>query len=89
MFAISADAPANARVTREETGVRYPLLTDANLKLATDIGIAYQNPGKPALPVPSIFVVAKGGRIVYEHVDPDFSVRLDNDIILAMARTVK
>ena len=85
LFAVSPDEPAAARETRAETGVGFPLLTDRDLKLAAGLGVAFQNPGGQPLPVPSVFLVAKGGTIAYQHVDPDFRVRLDNGIILAMA----
>ena len=55
------------------------------MKLAAALGIAFQTPDGPPLPVPSVFLIAKGGTIAYQHVDPDFRVRLDNGIILAMA----
>ena len=88
LFAVSPDEPAAARETRAETGVGFPLLSDRDLKLAAGLGIAYRNPDRPPLPVPSVFVVAKGGTIAYQHVDPDFRVRLDNGIILAMAASL-
>ena len=85
LFAVSPDEPAAARETRAETGVGFPLLSDRDLKLASALGIAYRNPDKAPLPVPSVFLVAKGGTIAYQHVDPDFRVRLDNGVVLAMA----
>ena len=85
LFAVSPDEPAAAKETRAETGVGFPLLSDRNLKLAAALGIAYRNPDKPPLPVPSVFLIAKGGTIAYQHVDPNFRVRLDNGIILGMA----
>ena len=85
LFAVSPDEPAAARETRAETGVGFPLLTDLGLKLAAGLGIAFQTPDRPPLPVPSVFLVAKDGTIAYQHVDPNFRVRLDNGIILAMA----
>ena len=85
LFAVSPDEPSAAMATRAETGVGFPLLSGRDLKLASGLGIAYRNPDRPPLPVPSVFIVAKGGKIAYQHVDPDFRVRIDNDIILAMA----
>ena len=85
LFAVSPDEPAAAVATRTETGVGFPLLSDPDLELAAGLGIAYRNPDRPPLPVPSVFLVAKGGTIAYQHVDPDFRVRLDHGIILAMA----
>lgn len=88
LFAVSPDEPAAAGETRAETGIGFPLLSDRDLKLASALGIAFQTPDRPPLPVPSVFLVAKGGAIAYQHVDPDFRVRLDNGIILAMAASL-
>ena len=88
LFALSPDEPAAAKETRAETGVGFPLLSDRGLELAAGLGIAFRNPDGPPLPVPSVFLVAKGGTVAYQHVDPDFRVRLDNGIILAMAASL-
>ncbi len=37
------------------------------------------------LPVPSVFLVSEQGRIVFEHVDPNYKVRVDPDVLLAAA----
>ena len=37
------------------------------------------------LPVPSVFLVSEQGRIVFEHVDPSYKVRVDPDVLLAAA----
>ena len=38
------------------------------------------------LPVPSVFLVAKGGDILWVYSNPDYKVRPDNDAVLAAAR---
>lgn len=38
------------------------------------------------LPVPSVFVVAQGGEILWVYSNPDYKVRPDNDAVLAAAR---
>ena len=38
------------------------------------------------LPVPSVFLVAPGGRILWGYSNPDYKVRPENDRVLAAAR---
>ena len=38
------------------------------------------------LPVPSVFLVGKSGRIEFQYVNPDYKVRLDPDVLLAAAK---
>jgi len=40
------------------------------------------------LPVPSVFIVGKDGRIGFTYVNPDYKVRLDADVLLAAAKAV-
>jgi peroxiredoxin len=40
------------------------------------------------LPVPSVFIVGRDGRIGFTYVNPDYKVRLDADVMLAAARAV-
>lgn len=41
---------------------------------------------RPTLPVPSVFLIGADRRIAFQHVDPDYKVRLDADALLAAAR---
>lgn len=38
------------------------------------------------LPVPSVFVIDRTGKIVYVHADPDFKVRMKGEEVLAVAK---
>ncbi len=40
------------------------------------------------LPVPSVFIVGKDGKIGFTYVNPDYKVRLDADVMLAAAKAV-
>lgn len=42
--------------------------------------------GHGLLPVPSVFLVASGGRILWVYSNPDYKVRPDNASVLAAAR---
>jgi len=41
------------------------------------------------LPVPSVFLVEKGGRILWVYSNPDYKVRPDNDTLLDAARAAR
>jgi peroxiredoxin len=38
------------------------------------------------LPVPAVFVVGTNGRVLFEYVNPDYSVRLKPELLLAVVR---
>jgi peroxiredoxin len=40
------------------------------------------------LPVPSVFIVGKDGKIGFTYVNPDYKVRIDPDVLLAAAKAV-
>ncbi len=41
------------------------------------------------LPVPSVFLVEKGGRILWVYSNPDYTVRPENERLLKAARAVR
>ena len=65
------------------------LLADPGLALMRQMGIAFHSPGKEPLPAPSIYITGKGGKILFQHVDPDYRVRLHSEVILAAARALQ
>jgi len=40
------------------------------------------------LPVPAVFIV-KGGEVQYQHIDPNYSKRLDPNLLLSLLKSVK
>ena len=65
LAAISVDPPdASARLARElELG--YPLLSDADLHVAIDYGVAMQGED---IAVPAVFIVLPDRRVFWKHV---------------------
>ncbi len=41
------------------------------------------------LPVPSVFIIMKDGTIKFEYINPDYAVRIDTDVVLQAARSIK
>ena len=65
---------------------------DATLKTLAQHGIdleAASGEKHHELPAPAVFVVATDGRIQFEYVNPDYSVRVHPDLLLAAARVFR
>jgi len=103
IIAISPDAPENLKVTGEKDKINYLLLSDSNGKLAQAMGIAFQAPEnyKPIiskgsdgvnssfLPVPSVFIVNLDKEIEFEYISPDYKHRISNQLLVAVAQSLK
>ncbi len=65
---------------------------DATRKMLTQNGIdleAASGEKHHELPVPAVFLVATNSVIQFEYVNPDYSVRVHPDLLLAAARVFK
>lgn len=104
LIAISTDAPAGLTQLATKEKLSYTLLSDANLNLSRQLGIAFKAPkaywemlprttgGKDTdllLPVPSVFILDKTGVIHFEYINPDFKQRLNPDLLKAVAASIK
>lgn len=85
LLAIAPDAPEDLHKTARRHDLSFPLLSDGDLAAARSFGIAFAS-GKTGLPVPAVFVVGMDGQIRFQHVDPNYRVRLDDAVLLAAAR---
>lgn len=99
LIAVSTDKPENLQKTITKDKLAYTLLSDADLALAKQMGIAYVAPqqydkiitegsgGKNTdklLPVPSVFILNKKGEIRFEYIEPDFKKRISKDLLRAV-----
>ncbi len=98
LVAISPDIPANLKVTSEKNELNYQLYSDEKGEFITKAGIAFQAPGNYKgmllkksdgqndgfLPVPSVFVVDRSGKILFEHINPDYKTRLSANLLLSV-----
>ncbi|SFW83015.1 Peroxiredoxin [Chitinophaga sancti] len=104
IIAISTDSPENLNITAVKHKLRYTLLSDADLNIAKQFGIAFQAPegylkmlaqstgGKDVeqlLPVPSVFIIDTKGIIQFEYINPDFKQRISPDLLQAVASALK
>jgi peroxiredoxin len=103
IIAISTDSPDNLKVSATKNKLDYTLLSDADLTVSKQFGLAYKAPvaydkilpassgGKNAdklLPVPSVFIISKKGNIRFEYINVDFKQRINPDLLKAVAQAV-
>ena len=105
VLAVSPDSPEELNKTKEKGELGYSLLSDADMNLAQALGVAYKidektverykgygielEKSKFQLPTPAVFVVDEDGVIQFSFVNPNYKVRLNKDILLAVLKTVK
>jgi peroxiredoxin len=69
-----------------DLGLTYPLLADPDLRAIRAFGIEHVGKG---IALPSTFVLASDGRIVYRHVGKSPADRPDLEAIVAAVRKAK
>lgn len=104
IIAISTDSPENLNTTSIKHKLDYTLLSDADLAIARQFGIAFKAPevylktlaqstaGKDVeelLLVPSVFIIDKTGIIQFEYINPDFKQRISPDLLQAVALALR
>jgi peroxiredoxin len=104
IIAISTDSPENLNKSIDKHQLSYTLLSDADLSISKQFGIAFKAPaaysktlaegsaGKNVdklLPVPSVFILDKGGIIQFEYINPDFKQRISPKLLQAVAAALK
>ena len=103
VIAVSTDKPENLKQSADKGKLSYTLLSDADLFLAKQVGIAYTAPqayhkmlietsgGKnkaELLPIPSVFILDKKGEIHFEYIQPDFKKRISPELLKAAAMAI-
>ena len=62
------------------------MVGDEGLVLTRRFGIVFQAPDRDPLPVPAVFMIDGSGTIALHYVHPDYKIRLDPELLLAVAR---
>ncbi|MGH2624348.1 MAG: peroxiredoxin-like family protein, partial [Sphingobacterium sp.] len=103
LLAISTDSPDGLIQSVSENQLEYTVLSDANLAVSKKFGLAYKAPkaywemlpknsggmnSDLLLPVPSVFILDKAGKIQYEYINPDFKQRLSPELLKVVATTI-
>lgn len=104
IIAISTDSPDNLNKSMDKQHLSYTLLSDADLAISKEFGIAFKAPaaysstlaqgsaGKNVdklLPVPSVFILDKSGIIQFEYINPDFKQRISPTLLQSVAAALK
>lgn len=103
LLAVSTDKPDGLMASVQKENLTYTLLSDADVSLAKKFGIAFKAPksywdllpkssgGKNKdllLPVPSVFILDRKGKINFEYINPDFTQRLKPQLLKVVAETI-
>lgn len=104
IVAVSPDEPEQLNITADKKDVKYTLLSDGDGSLTRAMGIAFKAPDKKwksnqlqkysggkntgFLPVPSVFVVDKKGKILFEYIAPNYAHRMSADLLLAVLKSL-
>lgn len=105
VLAISQDDVASINETKEEKDLDYSVVSDPEMEFAQKMGVAYKMDDKTIerykgygidlkgsgyqLPAPAVFVVDKEGVIQFTYVNPNYSVRLNPEVLLAVLKNVE
>jgi peroxiredoxin len=103
IIAISPDAAKSLEASKSKEKLNYTLLSDSENSFSKAFGIAFEAPKKyekyllkgsdnvnsNVIPVPSVFIIDKDGTILFEYIAPDYKHRLSNELLLAVAKTLK
>lgn len=102
IIAVSPESPENITASSEKSKLGYSLLSDADGNFISKLGIAFKAPDRYSerllansdglntgfLPVPSVFVVDKEGKIVFEYISPDYKTRISSKLLLAVLESL-
>lgn len=103
ILAVSTDSPDNLKQTGTKQKLTYTLLSDADLSVSKQFGIAFKSPknydkflpetsgGKNVdmlLPVPSVFILNKKGNIRFEYINPNITQRMSPALLKAAAASL-
>lgn len=104
IVAISPDDYQNLKTTEEKDSLNYRLLSDSGGQFIQDMGIAFQTPvmikgyiatkgqkGKTSdiMPVPTVMIVDKKGKILFEYINPNYKQRISGEMLLAVLKSLK
>jgi peroxiredoxin len=103
IIAISADSPKKLKETRDNSKLKYVLLSDSKTDAIQSFGLAFSAPEQykdvlphasdnnnvNVLPVPAVFILNTQGEILFEYISPNFMKRVPGKLLLAAAEALK
>ena len=102
IVAISPDNHQMLSKTMTKDEINYQLYSDKEAKLIQAVGIGFKTPEsnkkyifnktnfEPSeiLPVPTVMILNTKGEIVFEYINPNYKVRLDEKLLLAVLKAI-
>ena len=73
--------------TAKKNGLSFPLIGDSKAAAMDAFGIAWGSPDKQPLPAPAVFVLGADSLVHFQYVNPNYRVRLADEVLLAAVRT--
>ncbi|MBF8149631.1 AhpC/TSA family protein [Winogradskyella sp. F6397] len=104
IVAISPDDYKNLKSTKSNDSINYTLLSDPNAKFIQQVGIGFKTPTmlkgfiaakrqkgdtSEVMPVPTVMVLDKEGKILFEYINPNYKERIGGEMLLAVLKTIK
>lgn len=104
IIAISPDDYQNLQHTAEKDSIKYTLLSDKDGAFMQEIGIAFKTPlmvkgyvstkgqkgeTSDAIPVPTVMVVGTDSSILFEYINPNYKIRISEELLIAVLKTLK
>lgn len=103
IVAVSPDSAKSLEETKSKDKVNYTLLSDSENNFSKAFGLVFEAPknyekylmkgsdnvNSSIIPVPSVFILDKDGTILFEYIAPDYKHRLSNELLLAVANSLK
>lgn len=87
MWAISPDKPEKLRGYRDKSGMKIPLLVDADSETIQAYGILNQQQG--AVPHPAVVIVDREGTARFVHVDENYRRRPAPEVLIDALRKIE
>lgn len=90
IVAISPDDYHEIANIETKDKINYQLYADRNASLITKMGLAFATGGKRGiLPVPAVMLLNKNGEILFEHINPNYKVRIGPEFLLAVLKALQ
>lgn len=104
IIAISPDDYRNLQNAESKDSINYTLLSDPNAKFIQQVGIGFKTPlmlkgfiatkgqkGETSeiMPVPTVMILDEKGKILFEHINPNYKERISGEMLLAVLKTLK
>lgn len=102
-YQIVAISPDNFKTLKNaDEKLNFSLLSDVNADFIQAIGIGFETPdgakdyifrktnteATEVLPVPTVLVLDKSGKVLFEYINPDYSTRITPKLLLAVLKSI-